>query len=296
MFKTDIQVKGRFKFEVIKSSGERKDFGWHDNIVLDQGLRALGRDNIWAQCSVGQGSSSPTPDQTQLDSLVASTSNVPEGSSPTKGVNTLEGFWWIRKTFQFKEGQAAGRLTEVGLSTGKVLFNRALIRDARGQNTTIVVLEDEVLEVAVELRFYAKTTATPGVFNYVTRLPDFSENVTSRNTKIYPLFMDLVEAPTVFKLYIKNCEGFNGPVGSIYTAPTGNIDSFKNAYLERYADDQTQKFELNWSIKEGNSMPLRTIVVRTAIGNFQVEVDPVFEKTPQNTVRIQFILSWSRYE
>lgn len=300
MFSLNAGVKGRFKFEIIKPSGEVEDKGWSDNIVLDQGLRNLGDKNIFQYCRVGEGSSTPTPEQVDLDSQVGATNGTPPGGgrSLLSGVNPSEGYWWFRKTFRFAETQAEGRLTEVGIgweASGNTLFNRALIRDARGQTTTIVVLGDEVLDVTIELRFYPKYTTYQGNFTSINRLPNGTEEVTSRATRITPLFIEQGHELNT-TLSRSGVKGYSGPISSPFVPPTGFIADFKTMHIEPYGGDQTRTYEISWSINEGNSAPLQTIVLPTGIGVFQVQADPPFVKTPQLVLRLQFNLSWSRYE
>lgn len=305
-FNATVAVKGRFKFEVIKKDGTITNSGWSDNIVLDNGLLHLGDKSIMSFCRVGDGSSEPQVHQTQLDNQVGASSSPPPDYNrfADHGVNTQDGYWYWRKIYRFGEGVATGRLTEVGVgweATGDTLFNRAIIKDARGQNTTIVVLDDEILDVSVELRVYARMSATREQFNSIVRLPNNTEETTSKRVTIQPLFIPLQPTtqvrpqPTLLGTQHPPV-GYGSNVISMYTPPTRTIEPFKNQFSLPYESNHKRVLEISWGVSQGNGVPLRTVVVPTGLGVFQVEVDPVFEKTPQQVLRLSFTLSWTRYE
>ena len=76
---------------------------------------------------------------------------------------------WAKVTWRFGQGVAAGNISEVGLGWGNSnLWNRALIKDANGNPTTITVLSDEYLDVVSEIRDYP-TLSSSGSFNLLDK-------------------------------------------------------------------------------------------------------------------------------
>ena len=103
MFKLKLkaEVQALFQFNVRKKGSEEviKTTSWFPNIVLNNGLDRLGGGGVSDYCRVGVGSSTPAATQTQLDQQVASTSTLQGGTQ--FGVNSAQGYSYIRKTFRF---------------------------------------------------------------------------------------------------------------------------------------------------------------------------------------------------
>lgn len=292
-------LKGRFKFTVTRPDGSAEETDWFDNLVLDSGLNSLGTNSIMAYCHVGEGQTEPRAEQTGLDSPVAHTGSLAADTNVTTGANAQEGFHWVRKTFRFPQGIATGRLKEVGVGWGtnnSSLFNRALIRDAKGQVTTIVVLSDEVLDVTVELRCYNSLIPATGSINSVSRLKDDTEEITVRQLQISPLFNSLPHTEALIGARCYQAYGYGGPITGVTSFPTLSIGLFNTPENLPYTVNRERSFEIFWGLSQGNARPLKTVVCYTSLGIFQVEVDIPYEKSPQHTLLLQFKLSWGRYE
>lgn len=156
----DIGVKGFYNFVVRKANGSvKKDYGWQPNLILDSGLNNIGAVyGAGNTCFVGSGSNAPLVSNTALQNPVGSTTSV---QSNLQGYSESAPYYgWNRKTFRFRDGSAAGNLSEVGIGSStaeSTLFSRALILDGAGNPTTITVLGDETLDVTYELRLYPPT-------------------------------------------------------------------------------------------------------------------------------------------
>lgn len=160
------------------------------NIIVDTGLNGLAlASNLitsstsnayggtFAYCKVGAGATPPTSSDTALTAFIAATNaaaTTQASSSVTRGVvanSPTDTYNWVRIVWRFATGTAAGNLTEVAMAAGSGatgnLFSRALILDANGQPTTVVILADEVLDVVYELRSYRDfvETSVPFVLN-----------------------------------------------------------------------------------------------------------------------------------
>ena len=103
-----------------------------------------------------------------LDNFIASTTNQ-QRSSEISNTTTAPYYYGGRITWRFGQGIAAGNISEVGLGWGNSnLWNRALIKDANGNPTTITVLSDEYLDVVSEIRVYP-TQNLSGGFNLLNK-------------------------------------------------------------------------------------------------------------------------------
>lgn len=171
-FQSSMQVGALFKLIVHKGNPEQptKETPMFHNLVLDAGLDRLSVGSAIGRVCVGSGNSTPVVTQTSLDAFIASTTTTQGSDAGGKQIITEPYYYWARRTYRFGEGVAAGNLSEIGLGwTNTNLFNRALIKDASGNPTTITVLADEFLDVVVELRFYPQRNFT-GNFNLLDKL------------------------------------------------------------------------------------------------------------------------------
>lgn len=297
----NAQLKGRFQFTVKKANGEVKQkTDWIDNIVLDQGLSALGNSFVLRVCRVGTGSSNPVASQTELDNQVGSTARSTQ-SYPETGTRSDEGYFWVRKIFRFDAGEATGDLTEVGVGwgdSGATLFNRALILDAKGRRVTVTVLEDETLDVAVELRAYYPLTPIEGQIVETEQTPEGDDIQKQYFYKIAPLFQDMSMNQGYWdgNSVCHHAYGYAGQMNSNTVAPTQYIDEFKKITHQPYENNRKREFDIYWGINQGNANPLRTVILNTKIGTFQMQVTPAIEKTPQKVLQLAFEIVWSRKE
>lgn len=159
------KIGARFKLVASKADGRiTKETGWFDNIVLDSGIDRMLSDTWGNGVAVGSGSSTPQKTQTQLDSVIATTTTK---NSDTMGTQTTtEPFYeWVRFIYRFGEGVAAGNISEVGIihQNATNLWNRALVRDTEGNPTSITILSDEFLDVVVEVRHMLQSKFTSSV-------------------------------------------------------------------------------------------------------------------------------------
>lgn len=174
------KVGARFKLIARKSSTDEitQESAWSNNLVLDAGLSQMLVGSWSTLCMVGSGNSTPVASQTQLDSIIASTPTVQVATTGGIQATTEPYYHWARRTYRFGEGAAAGNLREVGIGwANNACWNRALIRDANGNPTTLTILSDEYLDVVVEVRNYLTRTST-GSFNFLDKLG----NVVSTHT------------------------------------------------------------------------------------------------------------------
>lgn len=169
-FKLHTQLGAKFKLVVRKVSDNSiaRETDWFHNIVLDTGLARMSVGTWIDRCCIGTGNSTPVATQMALDNFIASTTTQ-QSSSAISNTTTAPYYYGGRITWRFGEGVAAGNISEVGLGWGNSnLWNRALIKDANGNPTTITVLSDEYLDVVSEIRVYP-TQNLSGGFNLLDK-------------------------------------------------------------------------------------------------------------------------------
>ena len=172
-FNAEVGIGAVLKLVVRKAETDeivRETPEFH-NLVLNTGLARMGVGTWIDRCCVGTGNSTPVATQTSLDSFIGSTTAIATGTTSTGGiqVTTAPYYWFGRITWRFAVGIATGNISEVGLGWGNTnLWNRALVKDAEGNPTTITVLADEYLDVISEVRVYPKTST--GSFNVVDKV------------------------------------------------------------------------------------------------------------------------------
>lgn len=156
-----LGLAGRYRLTARSRSGrERLLVEWFPNLITDNGLNLLADGNLEGRLSViggvavGEGSTAPSVDDTQLARHRAFVSG---GTKRYVTINSTERYLAVSQSWQFDPGEADGNITEVGVGPDhNNLFSRALIVDTNGNPTSITVLDDEYLIVSYELRFYQR--------------------------------------------------------------------------------------------------------------------------------------------
>lgn len=312
----NVGVMGRFKF--IRRRGdesviEETPFG--KNHFLDNGLdlimgRDFGGNNGLEGCHVGSGNTPPTDDDQSLESFVAGTSTILSTNGSTDVVDRVTR---VYTTFRFDVGQAAGNLSEVGISIGwssggnnaanpdRPLATRALITDQFGDPTTISPQPDEILDVVWEFSKYAPSADVEGtfeqeidgsmqVFNYAVR----PAHVSSGN---WPATRSLF-SPTIGggNLAINGSGASASGLGAAYSFP-GNPSDAATSYsvIEPYVPGTFYvDTRLSFSLTAGN-MNMRTFKFNNTNSAWQMEIDPVVQKVPQKQYYVDIRNMVGRY-
>ncbi|QLB59831.1 hypothetical protein E5093_09675 [Acinetobacter indicus] len=306
MLKAKIEVGARFKFITSKANGHiSKETAWFNNLVLDAGLDAMGGggtadiSHVW----VGTGNSTPTPTQTGLDNTLAGTSTV-QGSQTGVQTSSLPYYYWMRRTFRFGLGVAAGNLSEVGLgNSSRSMFNRALIKDNAGNPTTVTVLSDEFLDVVVELRVYPKTNFS-GQFQLLDKFGALVSEHTYTGNAI--LFQDSIawSIRSVGGQFLGVGGTTCNPSNTSYPNTTGW--STEPVTISRPSNLRSIVVSRTVGLNEANEFShkgfrfgvgnLLTTNPSQALIGYKWDVEPPITKTNLQTLRYQFELSWNRYE
>lgn len=299
-FSIHSKVGARFKLVVRKASDDSiaRETDWFKNLVLDTGLNRMSVGTWIDRCCVGTGNSTPVATQVALDSFLASTTTKQATSSGLQ-TTTAPYYRWAQATWRFGAGVAAGNISEVGLGWGNAnLWNRALIKDANGNPTTITILSDEYLDVISEVRDYP-TLSTSGSFN----LLDKSGNIVSTHT--YDASPYLKGAVNYFgKItvgYLYACAGVkNNPV----TSEPSSYLGFTTSLAITYPTQTSLRAVASLALTEANGTH-QTLMIDSVVGmmcnqsassgNYKFQISPTITKTNTQTMTYTFTMSWGRY-
>lgn len=307
LIKNHVGMKGLFKLKALNKNNEvTRESKWIPNLILNSGLNKLSYTSGYnvgylERCFVGTGSSTPIPTQIALDTLRATTTTKVSASIITGVTGTDPFYGFCRQTFRFDIGVAAGNLTEVGMGTttntgvAAELFSRALILDDFQNPTTFTVLGDEYLEVTYELRCYPRTTDV--IINDVFSTPTTSHTVTIRpysSSSNFILGYQFV-ANRLTSGYGSTGTLYTGSLAPITSSPTGsfaNSSATSLVYQAYITDSHNLTGSMTWLLDRGNSPTIRTCLIATGMGNFQVGFEPPLQKTSNDILRIDFQISW----
>lgn len=187
-------IAGEFRAIVRRADGSVKtDTGFIKNLVLDNGLKAMGgvtpvnnsgvetvkSYSAFAGCVVGSGNNEPTATDIALANHLSTSTNTvsqlsgieqPDDDHPTHAVV------WAERTYVFTD--VVGNVSEVGLvgysgddyinsqsyPKSYVLLTRALVKSSDGRAIAITVLAGETLEIVYRLRIYVDVSRQTGSF------------------------------------------------------------------------------------------------------------------------------------
>ncbi|MHA3054814.1 hypothetical protein E0H77_00500 [Acinetobacter sp. ANC 4633] len=296
------KVGARFKLIVRKASDDSiaRETDWFHNLVLDTGLNRMSVGTWIDRCCVGTGNSTPVATQTALNAFLASTTTRQATTTGTQ-TTTSPYYRWAKVTWRFGQGVAAGNVSEVGLGWGNAnLWNRALIKDANGNPTTITVLSDEYLDVVSEIRNYP-TQSLSGAFNLLDKnsavIGSYTYNGIPWFSGTYADFSKI--APYQLSVY----SGVKGT--SVTTAPSTQLGSITTPAISATYPTPTSMqvvgtFNLNDVNGTHQSFLLQTVGLMT-YGNgsnpesYQFQISPTITKTSSQIMTYAFTMSWGRY-
>jgi hypothetical protein len=262
-----------------------KELGFH-NLITDTGLDyiwnaptyAYGYAYLYNRCTVGTGNTTPAFTDTALANPIANV--VALGGSDADVVDSYvagpPAYWKAVQTYRFSTGAAAGNLTEIGFIpiNATLLFSRALIVDADGNPTTLVVEADEILDVTYELRVYLDLTDTIGTFE--------SDGVTY-DTVIR--MADVDNPPNLQGRLANNSDGLNASI-SLYDGALGSVTNIPSG--STYA--QTYNNGGSWgSYATGSHFQTLTTVTPVGSANWTNGVKAMYVLAPYFKFQISFI-------
>ena len=295
------EVGARFKLVARKASTEEitRETGWFHNIVLDTGLAQMSIGTWLNRVCVGTGNSTPVATQTQLDAFKASTTTTQGAAASGMQLTTLPYYNWLRMTYRFGEGVAAGNISEVGLAWANAnLWNRALVKDTNGNPTTITVLADEYLDVVAEIRIYPQETLS-GSFNLLNKAGEVVSTHSYTGRAFY-------RNPGNYfaKLGIHSLAVYSGAIGnSPTTQPSGTRLDYGDPTTTEYPTPTSIKCKKTFILANANGEH-RTLIVESNLlspssygsgSGYQVEFNPTITKTNQMELTYTVSMGWARY-
>lgn len=299
-FQINQKIGARFKLIVRKSKDDEisRESEWFDNIVLDSGLNQMSVGTWIDRCCVGTGNSVPVFTQTALDNFLASTiAMISSSSAPQTSIAPY--YLATKVTWRFAEGAATGNLSEIGLGwNDENLWNRALIRDAEGNPTTITILADEFLDVISEIRYYPQQSFS-GSFN----LLDKNGMLLSEHDYWgIPLwsggFIPSFEKSTMPMLQV-----YSGDIGGNVVTPPGNSIAYTGPNTVAYPTATSCAADYIIGLADGIGEHRSFTITIGDFGNsaswqsqfYQLQIDPPITKDNTQEITYSFAMSWSRY-
>ena len=311
---TNIGMAGEFRCVVKKSDGSIKtDTGYQKNLILDQGLDFFGGGNgynMMTFCVIGSGNSQPIYTQNKLDATIewAVGGRVAYNSDydAARDGNLYKTNEVKKYTFN---GLSNVNISEVGLAsefsstTDYYLCTRALIKDAQGVPATITVLSDEVLEIYYKLWQVFDTTDKVGTinlldgvggsvaYNYKLRLCVVGSRIYQVGGLLTGDFTDLYALSSIFTGDLEDIKGI--PSGFIFGSNSLTLSTYNRGSYRR-----TILCALTHEEGVGN---IRTYVLGTTMGAYQIRFGSVADDSPITKTNIQTLtipveVSWGRYE
>lgn len=310
-FEFKNSLEGRYRLRVLKADGkQRADTGWFGNVITDEGLNRFGSEYFTEACVVGSGNSTPSTSDTALDSFIGICApNSGTVTTSARGVQTDEApyFAYVRRKYTFRTGDAEGNVSEVGLtwnrsSEGEDLFSRALILDENENETTITVLDDEILVVEYELRVY------PDFSDQVTNVTDGGPAGTTHTLTQRVNRFSNWKAPHRRVTTMRSPGGGLGELGdpmvnntpSKLSTPALPFDLPKIQPYVNNSHERTYKMEAGINTWHSEDIEFMTLQFDDGGGYpdahlaWQVEIDPPIQKTNQDKLTMEFKFSWAR--
>lgn len=167
-------VGGRYRVEVSDATtGElKKDTGWFDNLITNQGLDYLGTmttgvSNI-TTCRVGSGTATPVVTDVGLQTPLNGTTYYTWFSNTFTQLPDNVRKFSTTYCYKFDAGAVVGTIREVtvGWGTNNVCaFSRSLLKDTAGNPIEVTVTANDLITIYYELSTYVTTVDTVSTVN-----------------------------------------------------------------------------------------------------------------------------------
>lgn len=326
MIKQKFEVEGFYTFEIKNhTTGKVRKVGPCKNLITNQGMNSFGgvpRVYTLANCFVGTGTSSPTFLDTDL---AAKVNAMATNASALVGVNEGSPNYSSLLTvpYNFAVGAVVGNISEVGVGVGVLsggnltinfLFSRSLIVDANGNPVTITVFADESLTVQYYERSYPNLSDTASIV--VDSTTGISHTLTSRiysaatfrntnggviaatggsaNDQVFTHTQTNISTPVALSP-ITSSTPFTGSTNISGGAVVKNLQPYVSDSFSR-----TSTISLNLAAAN-SANGIHGIALAGAapspgaiIMSTQILVTPPIMKTAQQTLAVDFSISWAR--
>lgn len=323
-----MHVKMQGFYRLLLRDGEtgelKKDTGWFENLITNQGLDWFGGGvptfgNVSAgkymngRVGVGTGNTAPSFSDTALAAPLAMYPTVAMGGTVSGGTTTYvvgpPAYWRKLWTYSYPVGAVVGNIAEVGVGgisvnteTTPQLFSRALIVDGGGVPTTISVTAADALTVIYELRQYFDVTDNPYSvdINGITYSGIYRRaNINTPNTPS-SAFGAQIDYDSSGPNFATNAIVYNGTIGAVTGNPSGAFagggNDFTLASGAYVPGTYYKSFTIGAAIGKGNlSGGITAVVFFSGLGAWQFGVSPAIPKDATKTMQLDFTISWARY-
>ena len=162
-------VGGRYRVEVSDAAtGElKKDTGWFDNLITNQGLDTFGTMTSGASnittCRVGSGTATPVVTDVGLQTPLNGTAYYTWFSNTFTQIPNIPRKFSTTYRYNFAAGAVVGTIREVtvGWDTNNVsAFSRSLLKDVGGNPIEVTVTSNDLVTIYYELSTYVTTVDT----------------------------------------------------------------------------------------------------------------------------------------
>ena len=314
----NMGMAGEFRAVVKRADGSTKiDTGYQKNLILNQGLDFFGGGkgtDMMTYCVIGSGNSPPVYTQNKLDTGITGVSGADFSTKYDYDASRDGNLYKVNKVRKYSfSGLGNINISEVGLAStysstsNYYLCTRALIKDSKGNPTTITILSGEVLEIYYKLWFVMDVSDK----DYTVNLLDGVGGSQSYKCKIRPTYVGTAA-------YVQNWSsiGWNlNYVGDDYGIKTGWVASTDLGSINNTINGESKvypsvsgyvagSYKLNVTYSAGvnvANIPIRSLAIITSMGNYQfrfgsVANDSPITKTNTKTLSIPIEISWGRYE
>lgn len=296
-----ITLRARSRYGLIRRehsfrSDERGPF---HNLITNRGLNLAGAKNLLMfYFHVGTGTTPPAEEDVELGNYAGSLESQGAGQSGNAGAPDY--YAWRRGTYINGIGDLGNViLTECGVggeSNGSDLWSRELIRDSNGNPSSFPISSDEQLEAIYEARLYppltdvvAQADIGPSTYEATTRAINVNSQSNGWGIPSVNGYADMFTTNSVNQQIIHS-----GDLVPITTA--FNSGTLAGAISTETAPYVTDSFENTISTVWGSGSSGNVKTIRRAFGGctFQVGLDPVFVKDPNQSVRLYQKITWAR--
>ncbi|WP_230657804.1 hypothetical protein [Psychrobacter sp. I-STPA10] len=291
------------------------DTGYHSNLVLDNGLNALGNDgqDWFTALSVGTGSSEPEKSQTQLDAFVAKTTTKELFSHQVDRYEDSEGYYEIYAEYLYTfEDMGAQSIAEVGLTLADdTLATRALVKHPDGEVQAFNIKAGQQLQVFYKI--YQRFD-TADIINQIN-VSDGQGSVKAyqttarlmyigqRYTYYYAFNPNLIGKSLSFVLTLNFRSGSSSHELKVFNENPDISKSFSSTSFGDYVVNSFKRVaKLNAGYAEHNyDDGIRKVSLITTMGSWQIQFDSVdgnlpLQKTSQHKLTIPVEFNWGRIE
>lgn len=307
-----LKMEGWFTLEAVRNGRTVRKHTFREsdgvagpfqNLILNQGLDRFateGRNQFIRFFHVGVGTTAPAPTQTQLvnpigGTISGTTDVLIPGEAPDYASRHIVGA--LSSIGQF----GTSNLTEVGVGGNNVaaLTSRALIVDSAGNPTSFPISSEEQLRVSYEMRLFPPledaffSVNVAGQRDVIVR----ALNVTSTSSSGWKI-PAISTSGGQEAAGVSNNNGFRtGGLNAITdsSAQGSNVSGSSTTVEHPYSHGSYKRgHRQNFSSTQAVSDSLRTHQVAYQCCYFQVQYDPPLQKTAEQTMYLEYELSWGR--